>query len=599
MQAMQEVCHRLILNDDGCATASGHPTRVMVGELLSEPGNNNAGEDVDDDEEQDEVAPLPAMKKVAPLQVQQEQSHIVLLLDASGSMRTSDVEAQDSAEMVRRVDAALACAKDFVTQHARVNPNDLFSVAVFAEQVTPLCAVCSASAAVQALDITELQVIGGTRFLPALRHAQECLEGRGSAVGHVVLLSDGRPADTKDALHAFQDAFVWGCLSSTHLHGIAFGSTVESFAPLQQLASISGGTFALSGCSARGLCGAFASVSSSITSFKESTQQGRSSSRLAALRVDYEPPELVGVFGKKGVVRFNAVRASFRFDGQVFEKQEWDMGLVQRRQRPCMRGGMRLVFGFSDLRVVDASAGGWMVAKQSRFADPALNARPVVETHAKSTAVARHFAMLFDKRAKEVSMEVPALVFLPCFMYTIEDSAFKEVAAFTAERYLPGAFLKYNSNNGYVSEEPIRHHDVMQAFLHFSFIASGSRFAVTDLQGVARESEVLLTDPQVLTLAGGAFGPGDLGVRGLKACLASHRCGPTCRHLGLTPISGPVLRQLEAHGPKRLPGRTQSGPSEASSGSWEQVGEGGFGEMVWEDDARSSYTSGSSWVHVQ
>ena len=44
-----------------------------------------------------------------------------------------------------------------------------------------------------------------------------------------------------------------------------FGSRVESFAALQQLACLTGGTFALSGSTVRGLCEAFSSVSSTIT----------------------------------------------------------------------------------------------------------------------------------------------------------------------------------------------------------------------------------------------------------------------------------------------------------------------------------------------
>merc|ERR1719491_2555431 len=111
--------------------------------------------------------------------------------------------------------------------------------------------------------------------------------------------------------------------------------------------------------------------------------------------------------------------------------------------------------------------------------------------------------------------------------------------------------MKYNSNNGYVGDASLLHHDVVQAFLHFTFMASGGALAVTDLQGVARETEVLLTDPQVVTVSGDTFGPGDLGARGLKACLAAHRCGPTCRKLGMKPISRSLLRQLEASAPKQ------------------------------------------------
>merc|ERR1719210_2690228 len=273
---------------------------------------------------------------------------------------------------------------------------------------------------------------------------------------------------------------------------------------------------------------------------------------------------------------------------------------------------MRLVYGFKDDRAVDGSSGR-LVAKLSRFSDPRFNCASVVEAHVKSTAVARYFAAQFEMQAREASMKIPAMIFVPCFIYTAEDPTVGglEEAVFSAEWYLPGAFLKYNSNNGYVGEKSLCHDDAVQAFLHFSFVSSGGSLAVTDLQGVARKSEVLLTDPQVLTVAGGNFGPGDLGARGLRACLAAHRCGPTCRKLGLTPISGPMLRRLGASATRRQP--AQAHPASTHSiGSWQHLGSDGNPNSDWEamsegmmsssgleaEEVRSSHTSGSSWVHV-
>lgn len=431
--------------------------------------------------------------------------------------------------------------------------------------------------------------------------------------GHVVLLSDGRPGDTKDALKVFQELLVRGRYAGTRLHGIGFGGSTECFVALQQLACVAGGKFTLSGHDTHGLCNAFASVTSTITSIKESIGEDPPASWRTARQVDFEPPENA-VFGKRGVLRFRAKRSSFRYDGQIFDRLDWPAGPVERRQRPYMRGGMRLVYGFSDAQVADQKSGGWMVAKLSRFSDPRLNSVPIAEAHAKSTAVARHFASIFGEEAQKAAAgaDIPSIIFVPCFVYTAEDPAAcsaEEPAALTAERYLPGAFLKYNSNNGYIGERSLRHHDAVQAFLHFSFVKSGGSIAVTDLQGVARESEVLLTDPQVVTVNGGSFGPGDLGAPGLKACLLSHRCGPTCRKLGLTPISSSVLRTLA---PRLRPagGRT-AGSSALSVGSWERLGSDVESERAdWErlserdlidmavlDDVRSQ-ASGSSWVRL-
>merc|ERR1712003_292943 len=149
---------------------------------------------------------------------------------------------------------------------------------------------------------------------------------------------------------------------------------------------------------------------------------------------------------------------------------------------------MRLVYGFQDKDIV-SEEGSWMVAKFSRFLDATLSARHVVEAYAKSTAVARYFAVHFNECLRKAS--TARLIFVPCFVYEVEGTCplpSGEGKVFTAERYLPGAFVKYNSNNGYVSEAILNHHESVQAFLHYTFIASGEKLLVADLQGVSRES---------------------------------------------------------------------------------------------------------------
>jgi len=368
----------------------------------------------------------------------------------------------------------------------------------------------------------------------------------------------------------------------------------------------------MSGCSIRALCTAFSSVSSTITSISTgvSFEVVGSQHRHAARKVEFEMPE-VGVFGKRGVLRFQAARSSFRYDGAEFHEHRWAAGDVARREKPYMRGGMRLVYGFQDAKVVN-DTDSWMVAKSSRFLDAALNDRRTVEAHAKSTAVARFLAARFNEasRSDRSAGEQPTLFFVPCFVYDVEGELLGESSEvsrhFCAERYLPGVFMKYNSNNGWVHDGSMRHQDAVQAFLHFSYAATGGRMMVADLQGVARSAEVLLTDPQVLSLEA-AFGPGDLGASGMRKCLAAHRCGPACRRFGLQPLSSAALRRLgSAMQPNgqtpELKARLASGfsskaPSALSSG-WEKLSEAGLAEgFAFADKAsHNSGSSLSSWI---
>jgi len=241
-----------------------------------------------------------------------------------------------------------------------------------------------------------------------------------------------------------------------------------------------------------------------------------------------------------------------------------------------------------------------MVAKCSRFLDAPLNCREVVQSHAKSSSVARYYAARFNEklRASGALKKAAALFFVPTFVYeAAEELSADEPKYFAAERFLPGVFLKYNSNNGYVSEELLQHHEVVQAFTHFSYEASEGRLLVADLQGVARDNEVLLTDPQVVS-TDHAFGPGDLGRRGMHSCLVAHRCGPTCKKLGLTPVSSSTLKKVGGGLSSRPQCRGLSQMS-LQSGDFDRVSEHrGLMEFALSDGVQSSQNSASSWTYL-
>lgn len=576
-----ETCHQIIIKDDNGETSlpketagSSSPLDLSQARPGLPPVHQDEGEDEDAKAEAEEMG-----DSLAPLRQSHEAQakHLVLLLDASGSMRLADVEGAGT--LIGRLEAAAQCAAEFARAHARRRPQDTFSLAAFNENVEIIAALHDAEGLAQALECWPKRGSHGTFYKPALEEAARLLHKLPSSGGHVVLLSDSGPADTRDALQFFQDKG----LGEAPIHGIGFGDGVASFGALQQLACLSGGTFGLSGCSLRSLSAAFFSVSTTITSSRSAA--GTSTRQLRSPR--FEVPEL-GVFGKRFTLSFSAARAAFLFDGTSFHEQKWPPSHVVRRAQPYMRGGMRLVYGFQDEQV-SGKDGSWMVAKCSRYLDESLNVRGVVEAHAKSTAVARYLAARFNQQMRQLPEDgprPPTIFFVPCFVYDVTGTSLppEEPAHFAAERYLPGAFLKYNSNNGYVAESSLKHHEAVQAFLHFSWEATEGQLLVADLQGVARAGEVLLTDPQVLSLTG-CYGPGDLR-GGIAACLGAHRCGPSCKRLGLRP-------------PRFRPSRGDRQTSSCLSSSWDQVGEAKLQDFAMSDGLRSSQASSSSWVNVE
>ena len=119
------------------------------------------------------------------------------------------------------------------------------------------------------------------------------------------------------------------------------------------------------------------------------------------------------------------------------------------------------------------------------------------------------------------------------------------------ERYLPGVFLKYNNNNGYVHQEA-PNNEIAQAFSHFTFEFSLGKQMVLDLQGIHLDKadrsrpHIIMTDPQVVSLEK-SFGPGDLGERGMAAFFKSHVCGSTCRSLRLDGKAWKKMRGTSQH----------------------------------------------------
>jgi len=545
-------------------------------------------------------------------------SHIVLLVDVSGSMRIPDVDGG-----MTRLEAAGRCVARFVEQRARQHPLDRFSLAAFSDKSEVLARALDSKSLPQTCSLP-IRGAGGTYYQVALASAVELMSSKACEASmpcHVILLSDGRPADSGAALSFLQDKFLGsGRHAGTCIHGIGLGAPAQDFTPLQQIACLSGGMFTVSSCKIRSLGTAFATVCHSISASSATSGTGASFEMVVAIQLEdrtdspvvhkpyrqlrdiaFEPTELSGSFGRRGVARVHAARTTVTFNGTTFKEHVAEPGTVTLRQRPFMRGAMRLVFGFEDQK---AAHGSKMVAKVARFADESLNNIDAVGSCVKSTAVAQHFAAQFCEKVAGRAR----ISFVPTYTYEVTcdnapclDGGHKIPHHFCAESFMPGAFLKYNSNAGYVGDDAMSHYELVQSFTHFTFAASGGKLMVADLQGVANEDSVLLTDPQVLSLEG-SFGPGDLQLKGIGRCLKTHRCGLTCRKLGLEPVMASSLRRICGTDWQETPGPMNSSAERASAlgSSWGVLSNRGLSS----DGPRSavehvgSQVSVSSWTHV-
>eukprot|EP00906_Rhabdomonas_costata_P020394 RCo029677 len=113
---------------------------------------------------------------------------------------------------------------------------------------------------------------------------------------------------------------------------------------------------------------------------------------------------------------------------------------------------------------------------------------------------------------------------------------------YTVESFLEGNFCKYNNIFG--GEEMIPHGPAEQlccylagAYSHFTFVQSGHRYMILDVQGVG----ATFTDVAVVSLKASQYGYTDTGPKAIAAFFDKHKCNPLCRHLGLKPITGSEL----------------------------------------------------------
>ncbi|KAM4877891.1 transient receptor potential cation channel subfamily M member 6 [Thomomys bottae] len=104
----------------------------------------------------------------------------------------------------------------------------------------------------------------------------------------------------------------------------------------------------------------------------------------------------------------------------------------------------------------------------------------------------------------------------------------------TIEKYMTGAFQKYNNNNGDEIVPSNTLEELMLAFSHWTYEYTRGELLVLDLQGVGEN----LTDPSVIKPGdkqsrGMVFGPANLGEDAIRNFIAKHRCNSCCRKLKL------------------------------------------------------------------
>lgn len=191
--------------------------------------------------------------------------------------------------------------------------------------------------------------------------------------------------------------------------------------------------------------------------------------------------------------------------------------------RPFDEGALSIVF-----HCRDAVTGKRYVMKQSKREGKEFNSRSYYEDVVLRQKKAARYAKKFNQ---EKPRGVRSVQFASVQVLQVERNGKNELGLI--EPLLEGKYEKFNTNNGWVSKSP--YSATLQAFSHYTHEQSRKKLVIVDLQGIAFEHELILTDPAIQHMDDSKFGPTNFGQVGIWKFFKSHACNDICNTMGLTP----------------------------------------------------------------
>ena len=167
------------------------------------------------------------------------------------------------------------------------------------------------------------------------------------------------------------------------------------------------------------------------------------------------------------------------------------------------------------------------VAKQKKIYSKSQNNLSSFQKELESITICHHIANEFNERIVNYLPKGKTNIlinFIHSYIYEIGKDKYYYV-----ENLIPGKYVKYNNNAGWISNSIEEQTLLAQSFSHFSYQISKGYLIIVDLQGVGG----YLTDPQIHCLNGNKFGNGNLGYVGIIKFFLTHHCNKYCKYLNL------------------------------------------------------------------
>ena len=207
---------------------------------------------------------------------------------------------------------------------------------------------------------------------------------------------------------------------------------------------------------------------------------------------------------------------------------------IKKAKQPFSEGAQNVVYYARDGR-----SGKSLVVKESKFQRPLEDRKSQYLTALHIYGLANYYAKLFNN---EKPRNVPEIHFneVKFFEQTKMVNGSIICIPYIYEQYMEGAYLKYNTNCGWVNPDVSHYSAAAQAFSHYTWVKSGKQLIVCDLQGVTKSNQIFLTDPAIhckeYMLLQPKHGGNNLGPPGIKKFFASHKCNNVCIKMKLQPF---------------------------------------------------------------
>jgi hypothetical protein len=556
-------------------------------------------------------------------------SHTVMVIDTSGSMRTSDVWGARN----RLKSVWFSVALDFLAERLESGSakiTDVVSIVTMGEYPEILFKEVPNTwflynKIVSMYSKYRLLPEGHGYFLPSLETAEELLKrnSNASCAAALLFLSDGAPSDGGDGTAKIISKVE--SLAKTFGRRLTFTAIgigdCEEFRTLQNMvdAAKDYGAIAelkLPSMTSSSLGQTFTSVATSLTTtqtemtdektltqrkVRDVSRESKSKASKIISEVNDDDFWFYGIEDVKRKIYKDYIDGNGKRHEwyETVELQHPEAVFVAMSKGPFGEGAERFAYRFYEVAADRKTILGQpMVAKESRMVLETEDGmtesharKKFVKTFIKTQQIARRLAVKFNERLKssrQIHQDTPQIAFLDCSIYELDDEVLGKVSVLVENKLDHNKWYKWNSNNGLVNgvkksmapwtkpsfshqvagideigqklgaldldnieegseeeesdEDELTHNkssgilftpsQVAQAFSHFSYLQSGRKRLVCDLQGVFDEGKNLLqfSDPVIhyynphnLDLRC-VHGRTDRGQNGIQDFFATHIC---------------------------------------------------------------------------